>query len=270
MKDLVIYHANCPDGLGAALAAYQGAPPGRKFLAANYQEPEPDVSGYSRVFVVDFSYPAEVLDRWEAAGKSAIVLDHHATASHVANRPDCVWDVAKSGAVLAWEFFHPEAEVPLLFLYLQDRDLWRWVLPGSREVSAGLAARERTIEALQRILEETETDNCEKLLREGTAILAYQARVIATHVERAKLDGEKFNFKGVPVVNATSLISEIGNELLKAHPEAPFAALWQEIDGKRIWSLRSEDGRADVSLIAKARNGGGHRNAAGFSEMLSS
>ena len=37
-------------------------------------------------------------------------------------------------------------------------------------------------------------------------------------------------------------------------------------NGKREWSLRSDDSRLDVSLVAQQYGGGGHRNAAGFSE----
>lgn len=35
-------------------------------------------------------------------------------------------------------------------------------------------------------------------------------------------------------------------------------------DGKRVFSLRSTPDGIDVSEIAKARGGGGHRNAAEF------
>ena len=104
-------------------------------------------------------------------------------------------------------------------------------------------------------------------MRDGTAILAYQAQVIATHVKKAWMAPDYLRFPaGVPMVNATTLISEIGHALLIAYPKAPFVVMYQDIPGKRVFSLRSEDSRMDVSEVAKARGGGGHRNAAGYSE----
>jgi bifunctional oligoribonuclease and PAP phosphatase NrnA len=40
-------------------------------------------------------------------------------------------------------------------------------------------------------------------------------------------------------------------------------------DGQRKVSLRASDGRVDVSAIARAQGGGGHRQAAGFTTGLS-
>ena len=70
----------------------------------------------------------------------------------------------------------------------------------------------------------------------------------------------------VPVANGTVFFSEVGEELCKAYPEAPFAAYYMDrADGKRQWGLRSRTG-FDVSAIAKQYGGGGHQAAAGFTE----
>jgi phosphoesterase RecJ-like protein len=39
-------------------------------------------------------------------------------------------------------------------------------------------------------------------------------------------------------------------------------------EGRRKVSLRATDGRVDVSRIARAQGGGGHRQAAGFSTEM--
>jgi nanoRNase/pAp phosphatase (c-di-AMP/oligoRNAs hydrolase) len=60
----------------------------------------------------------------------------------------------------------------------------------------------------------------------------------------------------------------VGHALLDKFPGAPFAATFViRADGFMQWSLRSEDSREDVSAIAKANGGGGHRNAAGFTQQ---
>jgi nanoRNase/pAp phosphatase (c-di-AMP/oligoRNAs hydrolase) len=68
------------------------------------------------------------------------------------------------------------------------------------------------------------------------------------------------------VVNATCLFSEIAGEL--AQDEQFAACYFDRRDGKRQWSLRSDDNGLDVSAIAKAHSGGGHYHAAGFEQVL--
>lgn len=69
----------------------------------------------------------------------------------------------------------------------------------------------------------------------------------------------------VPVAACSyDFVSETAHALLMRNPDAPFAAcVVRSYDGV-TYSLRSEDGRMDVSEIARGRGGGGHRNAAGF------
>lgn len=270
----IIYHASCPDGLGAALAArlcFGPNVPCTVYLPVQYSDPVPDVNECDMLYILDFSYPAEILDAWEAAGKRVVVIDHHRTASHIAVRPGCVFNPEKSGAVLAWEYFFPGKHVPTFFQYLQDRDLWLWELPDSRAFSAGLWARPKDLDAWVRIFDAGRSDACESLITAGRSILEYHEQIVASHVKRAVRScdwGLGFFDDKALVVNATTLISEIGEALLAAHPDAPYVAPYMDLPGdKRVWSLRSTDGRADVSEVAKARGGGGHRNAAGFSEV---
>lgn len=42
------------------------------------------------------------------------------------------------GAMLAFNEFFPERQPPSLVLYVQDRDLWKWEMPDSRDVNSGL------------------------------------------------------------------------------------------------------------------------------------
>ena len=44
----------------------------------------------------------------------------------------------------------------------------------------------------------------------------------------------------------------------------PFAASYYDVKDGRIYSLRSQPEGIDVSEIAKAMGGGGHKHAAGF------
>ena len=69
------------------------------------------------------------------------------------------------------------------------------------------------------------------------------------------------------MLNASTNVSEIGNELCRVYPDAPFSATYCDRKGVRSWSLRSV-GDFDVSEVARRYNGGGHRNSAGFATEI--
>ena len=57
-------------------------------------------------------------------------------------------------------------------------------------------------------------------------------------------------------------------QLNERYSDTPFAACYFcRADGKRQWSLRSR-GNFDVSEVARRFGGGGHNNAAGYTEAI--
>lgn len=266
MSYLVLYHKNCNDGLAAAVAVRQWLwdsqqMKGAKFQTVQYGDLAPEVSGLD-VVIVDFSFPRETLLAMKEKANSLVVIDHHQTAQEALAGLDwCIFDMSKSGAVLAWEYFHPGKPLPKLMEYVQDRDLWLWQMPFSEEVSAALRGYKPFLDVWAQFLDDTAVA---KLVGEGAPVVAYQKRALemalANEPAWAEVGGHM-----VPCLNATHLISELGNALLKKYPDAPFAVLYFDTADKRVFSLRSEDSRVDVAEVAKTYGGGGHRNAAGFS-----
>ena len=64
----------------------------------------------------------------EAKVSKLVVLDHHKSAAEKLTGYQCRcgvvhFDMNKSGARLAWEFFHPDKPVPGLIRYIEDRDI---------------------------------------------------------------------------------------------------------------------------------------------------
>lgn len=260
----ILYHKNCSDGLGAALAVRlylweKGLLEQAEFQTVQYGDVAPDVTG-KHVYVVDFSFPREQLLRMKEQAASLVVIDHHKTAAaDLADLDFCIFDMDKAGCVLTWEYLYPRTPLPDLFLYLQDRDLWQWKLPQSREVSAALRSHKPFFDVWEKFLTPKAV---EELKAEGGAILRYQQREIEAALSRPVETVEIGGYR-VPCVNCTHLISELGNELAQGQP---FAALYFDTtDGKRVFSLRSTDEGIDVAEVAKKYGGGGHRNAAGFS-----
>lgn len=270
----VLYHSNCPDGFGAALAAWmhfeEFGPSNVTYLAVNYGHSLPEIPDGSDVFIVDFSYPREVLTAL-AERCRICVLDHHATAMEaLRDLPFAKFDMSKSGAVLAWEHFFPTRDVPEMLLYLQDRDLWQWKLPQSKEVNAGLwRGTPRDFAVWRNIAYHWDLGVVtarERLIEKGEAIAFsddLNVGVLCKHPVWLRI-----LCYTIPAVNTPVLQSEVCHQLLQLHPNAPFAATWMtRSDGELLFSLRarSED-EVNVGTIAKEFGGGGHKAAAGFQQ----
>lgn len=249
---IIIYHANCNDGHCAAWLLHRCFPDAQ-YVPAHYGQEPPDVTGQD-VIIADFSYKREVLEEMHAKAKTLIVLDHHKTAeADLKGLHYCVFDMSKSGAMLVSDYYK---QTSWLVPYVQDRDLWQWALPNSREINAGLASYPLTFEDWDAV----EKMGSARLISEGITILRYEKKLIDLAVRNARehvLSGSI-----VLGVNSTVLFSDIAGELAKGKP---FGFAWfRRKDGKYQYSLRSEPNGEDVSLIAKCYGGGGHKHAAGF------
>lgn len=268
---LVIYHGNCPDGFAAAYALYdhfrQGAECRCDFVAGIHGQDPPDVTGRD-VYIVDFSFRRPVLKDICQAASTVTVIDHHASAEldlagleqeHANLR--VVFNMDKSGAVLAWEFYHATPP-PRLLLHVQDRDLWRFELEGTNDIHAALMSLPFDFSRWEQLC--AGESDLEPLRAGGQAINRYRRRMIDLHREKAVM----VTIAGyrVPGVNCyEDIMSDLVGELAKGHP---FAAAYQDQGTLRKWSLRSSPDGLDVSEIAARFGGGGHRHAAGFAIRL--
>ncbi|NEI60971.1 phosphohydrolase [Rhizobium leguminosarum] len=289
---MCIYHGNCDDGFGAAWAIWR-AWPKCEFFAGFYGMDLPELSG-KHVLFVDFSAKRPVIDAIAQTAKTIVIIDHHKTAEadlepfkvtmcgspvlhpgdiqhmfrdlNELDRPPIIawFDMDQSGAAMAWQFANgahrDEEPIPTMLEYIEDRDLWRFAYEDrTREFSAALRTYPMDFNVWDKIAEDPRP-----LVEEGKIVLrAHRANIQKLMRETYT---ETIGGFAVPVVNAPyHYASDTAHELLAAYPDAPFAACWfRRADGQIQWSLRSEDHRQDVSEIAKARGGGGHRNAAGF------
>lgn len=270
MKPLVIYHGQCTDGFGAAWCFHHNDPLGYEFYAASYGNEPPWSRIKDRdVYLVDFSYPRAVLLKMAETARSIVVLDHHATAKadlagieQEANgyAMQVIFDMNRSGAGLAWDFLFPEQPRPALLGHIEDRDLWRFKLPMTREIIMYVNASPYTFENWD-VLMGSDAVEMAKITATGAALyrkFEHDVKEVANMTKRMMTIGGY----AVPTANVPPFMaSDAGNILGVGQP---FAATYYDGETYRYFSLRSANDGLDVGLIAKLYGGGGHAHAAGF------
>lgn len=263
MNPLCIYHHNCADGFGAAWVFKRFADREFDFHPGVYQDAPPDVEGRD-VYLVDFSYKRPVVEALREKASRLVLIDHHKSAIEdlapmiESGAIEALTDLNQSGAMLAWRWFNGNfSKPPKLLEHIEDRDLWRFALPGTREIQANVFSHPYDFEVWDRLMEA----DLDALRAEGAAIERKHFKdideLIKVVTRRMVIGGH-----AVPVANLPyTLTSDAGHALAKGEPFA--ACYWGTPEG-RVFSLRSADDGMDVSEIAKQYGGGGHLRAAGF------
>lgn len=271
-KKLCIYHGNCLDGFAAAWVVRKAF--GEKnveFVAGTYQQDPPDVTDRD-VILVDFSYKRDVIKQMMTKCKSLVVIDHHKTAAEDLadldvearpgdSTPNLCFDLEKSGAMLAWIFFFGDDEPPALIKYIQDRDLWQFKLPGTREVHMALASHPYDFKVWDLLMNMSIPD----LYADGHAIERKHNKdvkeLLAVAKRRLVIDGVNVPAASAPYYMA----SDAGHILGQGEP---FSATYYDVADGRVFSLRSAEDGVDVAAVAQKFGGGGHKHAAGFKVSL--
>ena len=259
-KPLCIYHGNCADGFGAAWVFSRHSGDDFDFHPGVYQDAPPDVEGRD-VYLLDFSYKRPVVEAMLESAASVTLIDHHKTAlddlEPIMGRMRCHCGIDHSGAMLAWQFIKGDAEPPPLLRHIEDRDLWRFALPHTREIQANVFSHPYDFKVWDALM----YTPIAELVAEGKAIERKHfkdvAELVSVFKHRRVIGGYS-----VPVSNLPyTLTSDAGHLMAQGEP---FAACYWDTPTGRVYSLRSTEAGVDVSEIAKQYGGGGHRNASGF------
>jgi len=261
---VVLYHGQCPDGFGAAFAAWLKFGATADYIPCNHGDGPPDVTGKS-VYILDFSYALADMAQLDSQARELVMLDHHKSAADALEGFQCRcgkihFDLGKSGARLAWEYFHPDAVVPEIIALIEDRDLGNLALPQTEHYLAALdtlpcdfnawlaalnmgeAARDRFVERGQ-VMHEKFMSICGKLAQGAMPITVN-------------------GIEGLMVNASNEFCSHVGSLLAKR--SGTFGLVWNlaSADTVKI-SLRSV-APAEILTMAKSFGGGGHPQAAAF------
>lgn len=264
MKEIVvIYHGECPDGFSAAWVAWKRFGDQADYVPGHYQELPPEGLADKEIYILDFSFPADIMAKIIKENKRVVVIDHHKSAEEsVKMAHEYVYEMNHSGAVLAWQYFYPDSEAPWLLRYIEDVDIWKLELPDIFAMILILNTFNKDFQTWNKLAEELENESMRgQYIEQGKTMLKYENKLMSEIMDSNK---EVVKFEGYEIyaINAPhAFASQMGNALCREKP--PIAIVWQWSGGKMEVSLRS-DGSADVSEIAKKYGGGGHKAAAGF------
>ena len=269
-QPLVIYHGRrCPDGFGAALAAwiyYEGK---AEFLGLDHGEIQavsdlPALEGRA-VYILDFSFSPEIMRDIDERAARLIMLDHHKSAAEKLSGFACRcgvvhFDMSKSGARLAWEFFLPDTPLPALVRFVEDRDIWAWQYPESPAFLAALDMEPLDFARWAEIAAYSPAELTDFMAR-GQA-MDDKFKKLADDIAEGALP-VTFNGQNGLMLNAPGVFHSLIGNLLSARV-GTFALLWHvgKSGGVKV-GMRSQPG-FDCIPLAESMGGGGHAQACGF------
>jgi oligoribonuclease NrnB/cAMP/cGMP phosphodiesterase (DHH superfamily) len=291
--DLLLYHGGCPDGIFGAYACYLKHNANVTYvpLSYNHRENEESINkliefcSNKHVVMVDFSVSYETTMKLIEKCKSFIVLDHNTALKDLQNVPaqNKVFDMKRSGAVLSYNYFFPDTDVPVAFKYIEDRDIWRWAYKEQSEpfttalhnkFCMKISTYEEHPQRFEELTNLIDTDEkINKLIDIGKAYLEYKQSLIKDisskfqKIRIIKPATLKINSYIGALINSNVFGSEIGNTLSSLEG-INFAIIYthhyKDNTNHFYCSIRSNTDDCDVSEIAKLFGGGGHIRASGF------
>jgi uncharacterized protein len=306
MSKVVFYHASCADGFGAAYAIWN-CYPDAQFIPCRYEDgyekarsQAPSDLRDAEVFVVDFSFPRADMEKLFNEAGRVVWLDHHKTAFEIfdhdpkqlyiaAADPDWPWDnhdvvldSSRSGALITWNYIWPGEEVPELLKRIDDYDRWQFKFADTKAVNKALWAHQPwdfrqwdhfayatgALASQGVTLLNVHNGNVESTVKSCKMNCWISTPPLPEYAPMPGHDGtsDMFMMLGLAANCPPNLASDVGHKL--ATESGTYGLCWSLGSDFRVkCSLRS-NGEYDVSAIAKAFGGGGHRNAAGFTTSL--
>jgi hypothetical protein len=266
---LVLYHARCPDGFAAALAAWLYYEGRAEFRGLDHGEVQsladlPPLDGRA-VYILDFSFDPELMRGIEQRAAKLVMLDHHKSAAEKLTGFACRcgvvhFDMGKSGSRLAWEFFQADRALPDLVRFIEDRDIWKWEFEESAAFLAALDMELQTFERWAEIASFTPAQ-LQDFMARGAAMDEKYRKLCADIAAGA----QPLVFNGVPglMVNAPGMFHSLVGDILSKQ-SGTFALMWSAAGNGMVKAGLRSQRDYDCIPLAESMGGGGHAQACGF------
>jgi nanoRNase/pAp phosphatase (c-di-AMP/oligoRNAs hydrolase) len=258
---VVLYHAECTDGFGAAWAAYRKFGTDAEYFAVEHQYPIPAGLTGKELYTLDFTYPQDITDVLARDNVRVTSIDHHVSvAKTTAGTDGGVYDNEHSGSVLAWKYFHPEEPTPYLLRIIEDYDLHRYALEETEVLFDWIDQYDYRFDVYERLAAQLEdVEGRKRALAEGSFLLSFRKKLMERLLANTAYEVDFEGYRA-GVVNTELFHSEVANSLAERFD---IGIAWRVRPHGVYVSLRSE-GKVNVAELATHYGGGGHRNSAGF------
>jgi oligoribonuclease NrnB/cAMP/cGMP phosphodiesterase (DHH superfamily) len=261
-KIVVLYHAECTDGFTAAWVAFTVFKNKAQYISVEHQIPPPDGLVGKIIYMLDFTYPREIMEQLIRDNERVTAIDHHGTAREATMMTeDYRYALEKSGSSLAWDYFHPNQPKPFLVRIVEDMDLYRFALPETETIFDWLDLFDYNFKVYSKLARTLDTaGGLRRAMRQGAIIRQYRKKFIDYLVMSCSYEVQFAEFC-VRAVNTELYHSEVATALAA---DRPFGVVWRMRRKGVYVSLRSAPDGINVAQLAQRYGGGGHEHASGF------
>ena len=228
-----------------------------------HERPPPTSIEGKELYLLDFCYKQETMDELASKAHALTVLDHHEGVREIVESlASHVYAEDRSGATIAWTYFHPNTSVPTFLQYVEDADLYKKVSDDELAVITYCYAQpwhfdiwDEHVRRVEDPSERAQIIEQGKVYREYFDLLTHQ---LAGSAELVTFEGHACYL----VAGERMFVTPLGALLVKKHP--PLALIVRVgTEGLRV-SLRG-NGSVDVAALARKYGGNGHPDSAAFS-----
>lgn len=261
MKNYIIYHKDCTDGFWAAYIAWKKFGDDGIYIPMFHWDELPKIEEWANVYLLDIAFSREKMISLKNK-YNVVVLDHHKSAyDELHDLEYCKFDMNKSWTILAWEYFFPNQNVPTVLKYVEDKDLWKWILPNSKTIYSAISSYDHDFDQWDNMVNKW----MDELLFEWHILEKYRDTMITSVLKNVHyIQIDEFT---MPAINSQIMVSETVNRMIQEIWLKDWIQVWCcyfVLDNDNIkFSLRSI-GDFDILQIAKRFWWGWHKNSGWF------
>lgn len=239
-----------------------------------YEVPEIAELTNKVVYLIDVTFPLEVLQELGMLAEKLVVIDHHISFKKQVDalKEDLNFEYVYDGTIAAceigWKYCFPNTKVPEAIKLISKYDTWQngdkeeWnnrILP-FKYFMYGQTNRPDNFPV--ELLEPNTLGEVGISIEIGKGIMEYEDTINESLTAKFSFEKEVFDGLNALCINHFPFGSQVVQSAW--NPEIHDLMVgFCYVGNKWSVSLRSE-GDMDVSEIARSRGGGGHKNAAGF------
>lgn len=238
-----------------------------KYVPVDYDRYEiKPVGKKDMVYIVDFSFPLEVMQRLMAKTQNIIWIDHHVSAikklEPIADELKGIRDTSMAGCELTWKYFHDNEQAYEFVRLIGDYDTWKFKYLCTEAFNFGM------------LLYSTEPDKPIWKELYGNEKTVYRVKeegnICIQFRDQAVQEAYKSMF-GMKWLGFNCLVSTLGLWGSKGFPkdiQKDYDILVTCYYNGDEWSILLYSTTVDVATICEQYGGGGHPGAAGFQSHL--